>query len=227
MDYNIKRASALSSEEQEALGITGIPQDWPVERYLYVDNTPERFELISDINLQILIDNNQTAYDAWLQAKRPIIQASSIIQEVKVVSQPEIQVQSQPAFAAKSFNTAQGIKKLYARVHGIQQALTSGANTIDFTIPYPWVKITGLMVFSGEALDTVDLSIYDTATGTYSGVPNYKLNQFGFAANISKDSFEWTSPYDADLYQGMIIKITYNSVSAKTIGINYILNECK
>lgn len=118
-------------------------------------------------------------------------------------------------------------KKLYARVHGIQPTLAAEANTIDFTIPYSWVKITGIMVYGGEALDKVDLSIYDTAAGTYSGVPNYKLNQFGFAANIAKDHFEWTSPYDADLYQGMIIRITYTSISAKTVGINFILNEVK
>jgi hypothetical protein len=130
-------------------------------------------------------------------------------------------------FATKTISTPTGTKKLFARVHGIQPELIEGSNTIDFTIPYPWVKITGIMVYGGETLDKVDLSIYDTAAGTYSGVPNYKLNQFGFAANISKDNFEWTSPYDADLYQGMIIKVTYTSISAKSIGINFILNEVK
>ena len=149
MDYNIKRASALSSEEQAALGITGIPQDWPVERYPYVNNTPVGFEFISDADLQLLISNNQASYDSWLQAKRPIIQ-NSLIQEVKVISQPENTISSQPAFAAKSFNTAQGIKKLYARVHGIQPTLAAEANTIDFIIPYPWVKITGIMVYGGK-----------------------------------------------------------------------------
>ena len=79
MDYVIKRASALTEEEQAALGITGIPQNWPIEKYPYNDVIPEGFELISEEDLAILISNNQAAYDAWLQAKRPIIEPQSDI----------------------------------------------------------------------------------------------------------------------------------------------------
>lgn len=130
-------------------------------------------------------------------------------------------------FATKTITTTQGVKKLYARIHGIQKDITLGSNTIDFVIPYSWAKITGLIICNCEALDTVDLAVYDTATGTYSSVPNYQLNQFAFSVNLPKDDFSWTSPYDADLYQGMIIRITYNSLSAKRIGVNYILNEVR
>jgi len=69
MDYVIKRASSLTEEEQSLRGITGIPQDWPVEKYPYVDSVPDGYEQISEENLQILIDNNQASYDAWLASK--------------------------------------------------------------------------------------------------------------------------------------------------------------
>jgi len=41
-----------------------------------------------------------------------------------------------------------------------------------------------------------------------------------------RDAF-YTRPseYDADLYSGLIVRAVYTSLSAKTIGINYILNE--
>ena len=72
MDYIIKRASALTTEEQTTRGILGIPQDWPIEKYTYVDSVPEGFEQISEEDLATLIGNNQASYDAWLQAKRPL-----------------------------------------------------------------------------------------------------------------------------------------------------------
>jgi hypothetical protein len=67
----------------------------------------------------------------------------------------------------------------------------------------------------------------DSSAGTYSGYPNFKLNQFGFSANLGKDYYQQNTNYDADLYQGMQLKFTYNSKSAKTIGINFNLNEVK
>lgn len=72
MDYIIKKASSFTAEEQSVMGITGIPQDWPVEQYVYVDTIPDGFELISDTDLESLRLNHQPLYDSWLQALRPI-----------------------------------------------------------------------------------------------------------------------------------------------------------
>jgi hypothetical protein len=72
MDYIIKKVSSFTLEEQAEKGITGIPQDWPVEQYVYLDSIPEGFELISDIDLESLKLNNQALYDAWLQSLRPL-----------------------------------------------------------------------------------------------------------------------------------------------------------
>jgi len=134
------------------------------------------------------------------------------------------QPQQIQAFSSKTLPNG---KKLYKREHGIQSNLTSGANTILYTIPYAWVKIIGLELVGGELLDTVDFFVLDSTSGTYSGVPNYTLNQFGFNVNVAPDEYVNVCNYDADLYYGMQVKIVYNSVSNKTVGINFNLNEVK
>ena len=140
---------------------------------------------------------------------------------------PAMSIQSVPAFGSKTIIVNGVLKKLYARNTGVQQALTTGANTISFPITYPWVKIIGVEVVNAEALDYVDLKIKDMAAGTYSGVPNYVLNQFAYSHNIPKDYYIRTAQFDADIYVGMVVEVTYNSVSAKTVGLNFILNEVK
>jgi len=128
------------------------------------------------------------------------------------------------AFADKK--THEG-KKLYGRTHGKSFTLSSGANTIDFDIPYAACKITGMEVVGSEIGDTLDFFILDDDSGTYSTVPNYVLNQFGFDVAVSKDFYKRESPYDADLYYDMCISIAYYSTSAKTIYVNYVLHEVK
>lgn len=131
--------------------------------------------------------------------------------------------QSSP-FAAKTLSNG---KKLYKREHGIQVDLVVGDNTILFPIPYNWVKITGLEVMWGEKLDNIDLFVLDSTAGSYSGLANRVLNQFGYAVNVAKDKYEEQNAYDADLYIGMQIKVVYRSATAKTVGINFSLNEVK
>jgi hypothetical protein len=118
-------------------------------------------------------------------------------------------------------------KKLYKRVHGVSETLTTGSNDVIFTVPYAWVKINGLEIIGGEIGDAVSLYILDSTTGTYTTIPNYQLNQFGYAVNVGKDYYKHKSEFDADLYINMQIKVTYDSISAKDVGINFILNELK
>jgi hypothetical protein len=127
------------------------------------------------------------------------------------------------AYASKTY----GSKKLYARNTGIQQALTAGANEIIYTCTYPWVKVSGLEAINGEALDTAELRVYDSPAGTYSGVANALLNQFGYTLNIAPNFYKRDSKFDADLYQNMVLKIAYVSVSNKTVGINILMDEVK
>lgn len=138
-----------------------------------------------------------------------------------------VSVQSTPPFGAKSQIIAGVNKKFYARNTGLQQDLVVGSNEIIYTISYPWVKVIGIEVINSEALDTAELRVYDNPAGTYSGVPNALLNQFGYTLNLAPGFYARNSPYDADLYQSMVLKLTYVSVSAKRIGVNIILNEVK
>lgn len=73
MDLIVKQASALTTEEKTTLGITGIPDSWPIESYPYVDVVPDGFTQMTDSDMQAIKDNNQAAYDAWLQSLRPIV----------------------------------------------------------------------------------------------------------------------------------------------------------
>lgn len=216
----IKKASAYTTEEKAALGITGIPDNWPVEKMDTVDPIPAGFEEISEQDFLDLKANNQASYDAWLAALRPIITPAA-------PAPTQVIVQSSPAFGAKTFLANGVTKKLYARNTGVQQALTAGSNVISYTLTYPWVKIIGVEVINAEALDYVDLKVKDTAAGTYSGVPNYTLNQFAYAHNVPKDYYIRMAQFDADIYVGMVLEITYYSISAKTVGINWIMNEVK
>jgi hypothetical protein len=135
-----------------------------------------------------------------------------------------VEITSIPATASKTLSNG---KKLFKRVHGVQQLAQVGTNTIEFICPHPWVKFLGIEFFWASEGTSVNLEIHDTPTGAYSGVPNYKLNQFGFNANIAPEFYSHKSEFDADLYQGMVIKIIYISSEAKTIGINFIMNEVK
>lgn len=128
-----------------------------------------------------------------------------------------------PAIASKTL----GAKKLYKRVVGVQSAVTTGSTDIVWTCPFAWVKFMGIEFTNCESLDKVSLYVLDKAATPLFGVPNATLNQFGFDANMCKDFYKHQSEFDADIYGGLQIKIVYTSVSDKTVGINFIMNEVK
>jgi hypothetical protein len=131
-------------------------------------------------------------------------------------------------FAAKKIAVGGTVKNLFARNTGKRFSVSSGVTTeCNYTATFPYVKMIGLECIGGEVGDYAELRVYDTASGTYSGVPNALLNQFGYELNIAKDYYKRESPFDSDVYAGMVLKITYYSVSNKTIGINYLMNEVK
>ena len=110
-------------------------------------------------------------------------------------------------------------RPLYARNHGIQQDLVQGENTIEFPAVYKLAKITAVEVINCEALDFVDFKVAD-ANGNV-------LNQFSFSLNMPNDYYHRASKFDADFLQGLKIVMVYNSVSAKRVGINFIMDEVK
>lgn len=138
-----------------------------------------------------------------------------------------IAVSSQPPYGSKTISINNVSKNLYARFTGIQFDVVEGSNTLTYTATYAWSKLIGVEALNCEALDTVNFKVYDTPTGTYSGHANILLNQFSYTLNLPKDYYMRLAQFDADLYVGMIIEITYVSKSNKRIGINFLLNEVK
>jgi hypothetical protein len=119
-------------------------------------------------------------------------------------------------------------KKLFRRHVGIQQQLVAnGDTTIVYEIPYAWCKITTMEIVGLPEMMKADLCILDSTAGTYTTVPNFQLNQFGFDVNVNKDYYRDHSEYDADLYMYMQIKIVIKNHTANTptIGINFTLHE--
>lgn len=180
----------------------------------YIDYSQPNLDLYFKANLS---SAEETQLTSIINSHEPQEQEDNI-QEVLITGQPTLS-----AFASKFY----GDKALFKRFTGITQELTTGENSFTYTIPYTWVKIIGIQVINCEALDTVDFEVLDSENGDYSGTSNLKLNQFGFSLNLSKDFYEHVTNYDADLYQGMQLKFTYNSISNKTIGVNFNLNEVK
>ena len=135
----------------------------------------------------------------------------------------QVAISSIPAFAAKTL----GVKSLFKRVVGVQQDLVVGDNTITYTETFPWVKFMAIEIINCEALDRVSLFVLDSVTGQVTGVANYRLNQFGYTTNLSKDWYVQRSEFDADLYAGLQIRILYTSLSAKRVGVNFVMNEVK
>jgi hypothetical protein len=121
-------------------------------------------------------------------------------------------------------------KKLFRRAHGIEQQIVANGNTvIEFTIPYNWVKITTMEVVGLPERMKADLTIHDSVTGAYSqtGISKFQLNQFGYNVNITEGYYRDHSEYDADLYIGMIVRVTIKNHTSltPTIGVNLTLHE--
>lgn len=111
---------------------------------------------------------------------------------------------------------------------GTGKKFICAANTTTscvFEISYTHVKFNGVNILNGNSGDTCNLKVLDNAAGTFSTVPNYTLDQFGFDWNIT-DSKELL-PYVADLYQTMkiVIEYTNNTDSETEIFINYYIHE--
>jgi hypothetical protein len=174
-----------------------------------------------------LSETDESILDALVAAHIPTPLPENAIQNVTITSQPAVTVAAAPPFGSKTITVGGVTKNLYARFTGLRPTLSIGTNVINYTATYAWAKLIGIEVVNANPLDYADFEVYDTAAGTYSGVPNLKLNQFSFTLNIAPGFYQKIAQFDADLYVGMIIKITYHSVAINTVGINLLLNEVK
>ena len=140
---------------------------------------------------------------------------------------PAVVENTQYPFSAKILQTG---KKIFTRMHGKKFTINNSGEDLDFTVPYIQCKITGIEIIGAEEGDKVQFKVIDDANGTYSGTPNQQLNQFGFDVYPSINFYNYKSNYDADLYYGMKLRLTYDSKDvvldpSRDIYINYILHE--
>jgi|DEB0MinimDraft_6_1074348.scaffolds.fasta_scaffold01085_11 hypothetical protein len=121
--------------------------------------------------------------------------------------------------------------KVYERKHGVTGGVVNPGQTVAtiYSIPYASCKITAVEVVGSKVGDQVDFKVLDTPAGTVSTIPNYTLNQFGFGVFTTEGSYKEESRYDADLFLGLQLEMSYtnNGVSSVTPNYNITLHEVK
>lgn len=127
-------------------------------------------------------------------------------------------------FSSKALPTGE---KLYRRKYGYVFSQDVGTTVHEIVVPYSWCKINEIEILDHPKGCAVNMKILDTTTGTYSSIPNYMFNQFGFNVNIGSDSFKDISQYDADVYQGMRIVLEISSPVSYELRVNIVFHEIK
>lgn len=124
------------------------------------------------------------------------------------------------AFADKTgtFYRGKGVK---------DTVLANSTKDLTLIITYPKAKINGLELHYGSKYDEAEFLVFDDANGTYSGVPNAQLNQFGYSWNVKAEYHQKILPYDADLYYGMkiVVRYTNNQGTDEIIGVNFDIHQ--
>lgn len=147
----------------------------------------------------------------------------------KTTNTSPIQPLTPTTYTSKILNSHGVQYNLLPRNTGFQSNVNNGSNTITYVATYQWVKFIGLEIINAAAGEYASMLILDSTTGTYTGVNNQPLAQFGYTLNMGSGFYGRQAPFDADLFVGMQLKMTFvsNTVLAKTIGINLIMNEVK
>lgn len=128
-------------------------------------------------------------------------------------------------FCAKELPTGE---KLFRRKKGLTFTLAAtGETVVQIAVPYAKAKINEAEIFWAPEGVSAVMKVKDTATGTYSTIPNYVLNEYGHDVNIAKDYYRDISPYDADVRVGMVLEFTFTNRSGveKLMGLNTVFHE--
>lgn len=213
----MKSLKNKTNETIYILGVEHLPDEWVA--------IPKNLEIKYAMNETVLTLLLSGSIVASADNSKELIKTTAInfLMNSSIIDSDGYAITKSLPFSAK---TIEG-KKLFKRIHGMNQDCIVGENLFEFIVPYNQCKITGIEMINGEPCDYVNLEVYDSDQGLVSGTPNLKLNQFGFNVSISKDYYEHKSEYDADLFIGLKILVRYNSQTARKIGINIILNEVK
>jgi hypothetical protein len=154
-------------------------------------------------------------------------------QSVSIIGQTEV-----PPFNSKTLPTGQ---KLFTRIYGDKHTFPAKTSAdevqyFEFVVPLAHSKIDGIEILGGKLGDSTDFIVLDSNIGLVqlnsgipaeSIIPNLQLNQFGFNKYIKPDYYMYTSKYDADLYQDMVLKIGYrrDDMESRDIYFNVFLHE--
>lgn len=233
MHLIVKKASALSSEEKAALGITGIPDNWPVETYPYEGTVPAGFEHMEDADYDLLKANTQAAYDAWIASKVQTVQAPT--QQVTVAALPEPLPFAQPTYRTKRDAT---------------DILTIAKNTsavMDFLLTEErYISGGELVVENAEFGDYITASVYDVDSvipapyraalcEAWPVVATYLIKRYisvrtpgsVVAGSVSENTIN-TYPLNARITAGIYLRFTYFAVDAgltRRCIVNYHLTK--
>jgi len=238
MDYVIKRASALSADDLAAKGLTGIPQDWPIELALYVDSVPDGFEQISDSDLNLLKANNQAAYDAWLKALQPIYQIATT-QEVVVKSGALVASISAPIdnnpFAVPTYRTKYNATTSWVDVEVNSQAVNDFHMTAERYVAGGELLIKGAQEGDYVTAEVTDIdgvipSPYRAALCENFPTVACYIERWWICPSASDYSTVEldTSPLNAKISAGLYLRLTYfaaNSGNTRRMAINYRLTK--
>jgi hypothetical protein len=191
-----------------------------------------------DLNLIYFEDLNKYSLSAFIGNK----EIKSIIFKDNLsditIFESSYKSKSNKPFAQKIspfFDKKIGNSSLFRRTHGYKELLPAQNNNIDglvfinCVIPYNKAKINKMEVLFCPEGVKCDFEVYDTPTGTLSGIPNFMLNQFAFDLNIRENYHVDESHYDADLIKDMKIEIHFknSSLISKIVGVNFHFHELK
>lgn len=120
-------------------------------------------------------------------------------------------------------------RKVTRRTRGFALSLDGSGNpqSSSFTIPFVSCLLTATEVINAVAGDRLKFEVLDTSTGAVSTIPNYSLNSFGEDVYPANEFYRASSNYDAELFQGLQIKITVTPTDtiARSIYFNLELHE--
>ena len=213
MDWIVKKASGLSSEEQAARGITGIPQDWPIELYPYTHDIPDLFEQMSDFELELLKANNQAYYDAWYYSLQPLPPQPGP-QPVSLATLPPVTISGVDAST-----TEKTMKVSTTKLEGSSTLLVS-PNLCDKTTWYE--KSTRVLV---EELTSSDYLTYSSAHTHWidltHGKVSYEDRISGYNPVVYVDGSAVTTGFAVDYVTGSVVFSVSQEGKAVTADYSY------
>lgn len=229
MSLIIKKASSFSTEEKAQMGITGIPANWPIESYLYVDTIPSGFELITSEDLQTLKENNQAAYDAWVQALRPII-------NMPPPSPRIVSIVENVPFAKPDYRTKRNATSSWVTCPANTTTTTDFQLTAEF-----YVSGGQILVKNVKEGDYISAEVYDVdevvpapyrsaLCEAWPSVAKYIVKQW--LLPTATDGYDKatvdTYPLNAKLTAGLYLRVSYHSTSEsgdRAVAANYFLTK--